>query len=63
MFNDVAAGYPGLASDQAIDYIAKYQVQANVWYGGPNPEASPRDIGKAIAVAAAFDDLLDAAQS
>ncbi|MFJ8478404.1 hypothetical protein [Kitasatospora sp. NPDC094011] len=63
MFTDVALGYPGLQSEDAIPYIAKYQVQASVWYGGPNPEASPRDIGKAVAVAKAFDDLLDAAQS
>ncbi|WKU42853.1 hypothetical protein Q3V23_01540 [Streptomyces sp. VNUA116] len=62
MFTDVAVGYPGLASDDAIAYIAKHQVQANVWYGGPNPQASPRDIAKSIAVATALDNLLDATQ-
>ncbi|MGE7388284.1 hypothetical protein ACQKM2_22725 [Streptomyces sp. NPDC004126] len=62
MFTDVAVGYPGLASDDAIPYIAKYQVQANVWYGGPNPEATPKQIAKSLAVASAFDSLLDAAQ-
>lgn len=63
MFAGVAVDYPGLASDGAVAYIAKYQVEALVWYGSPNPDASPRDITKSLRTARAFDQLLDAAQS
>lgn len=62
MFTDVAVGYPGLASDDALAFIAKYQTEADVWYGSTNPDASPRDIGKALRVSDAFNNLLDAAQ-
>lgn len=62
MFTDVAVGYPGLQSDDAIAFIAKHQVEADVWYASPNPDASPRDISKALQVSGAFSDLLDAAQ-
>ena len=62
MFTGVAVDYPGLAADEAIAYITKYQIEAGVWYGSPNPDASPRDISKALRISDAFGGLLDAAQ-
>jgi hypothetical protein len=62
IFSDVAVDYPGLASDDAVAYIAKHQVESGLWYGSPNPDLSPRDITKAARVSRAFDQLLDAAQ-
>jgi hypothetical protein len=62
MFTGVADGYPGLSSPDAVAYILKYQVQANVWYAS-NPDASVRDVSKSLRLAAVFDDLLDIAQT
>jgi hypothetical protein len=62
IFCDVAEGFPGLASDEAVAYIEKYQVEADLWYGSPSPDLSPRDITKAERVSQAFGQLLDAAQ-
>lgn len=62
MFTGVVVDYPGLASPEATSFIGKYQSEASVWYGSPDPEASPRDISKALRVSDAFGGLLDAAQ-
>lgn len=62
MFTGVADGYPGLESEAAVPYILKYTVQASVWYAS-NPQASVRDITRALKVSATFDQLLDIAQS
>lgn len=61
MFTGVAEGYPGLASPDAIPWILKYTLQASVWYAS-NPDATPREITKSLQIAAAFNNLLDAAQ-
>ena len=61
MFIDVADGYPGLESPDAVPYILKYTVQASVWYAS-NPQASVRDITRALRIAATFDQLLDIAE-
>jgi hypothetical protein len=63
IFSGVAEGFPGLeARDAALAYITKYQVEAGLWYGSPDPDLSPRDITKGRRVTQAFDQLLDAAQ-
>jgi len=62
MFVDVADGFPGLESPQALDYIQKHQIQADVWYAS-NPELTVRDITKAARVSKAFNELLDLSQS
>jgi hypothetical protein len=62
MFKDVALGYPGLESPEALEYLAKHQVEASVWYASPNPDASVRDVSRALQVSGAFNSLLDAAQ-
>ncbi|WP_395024491.1 hypothetical protein [Comamonas odontotermitis] len=62
MFMDVADGYPGLASPDALPYIEKYQVQASVWYAS-NDESTVRDVTRATKVSRIFGQLLDAAQS
>jgi hypothetical protein len=61
MFIGVADGYPGLESPDAIPYILKYTVQASVWYAS-NPQASVRDITRALQLSATFEQLLDIAQ-
>jgi hypothetical protein len=62
MFTGVGEGYPGLASPDAIPYLQKHQVEANVWYAS-NEEATVRDVSRALKVSNRFNDLLDAAQS
>lgn len=62
MFTGVALDYPGLESPEALAYLAGHQVEAGIWYGSPNPDASVRDISKALHVSGAFNNLLDAAQ-
>jgi len=62
MFVDIADGFPGLASPDALEYINKHQVEANLWYAS-NPESTVREIAKSNKVSLIFNDLLDAAQS
>ena len=62
MFVDIADGFPGLASPDAVAYIARYQIQADIWYAS-NPDMTVRDIGKAAKISRIFNELLDAAQS
>ena len=61
MFADIADGYPGLASPDAVAYIEKYQVQADVWYAS-NETATVRDVARGQRVLKIFNELLDAAQ-
>ena len=61
MFMDVADGYPGLASPEAVPYIEKYQIQADVWFAS-NETATVRDIARGQKVLRIFNELLDAAQ-
>ena len=62
MFKDVAEGFPGLASPDATAYIARYQVQADIWFAS-NADMTVRDTTKAFKIQRIFDDLLDAVQS
>lgn len=62
MFMGVAEGFPGMASPDALEYLAAHQVEAQVWYGSPNPDATPRDITRSLQVSGAVDALLDAVQ-
>ena len=59
MFKDVAEGYPGLSAPEAVAYIEKYQVQADVWFAS-NEAATVRDVARGQRVLAIFNDLLDA---
>lgn len=61
MFMDVAEGYLGLASPDAVAYIEKYQVQAALWYAS-NETATVRDVARGQRVLKIFNELLDAAQ-
>jgi hypothetical protein len=61
MFTDVAEGFPGLASAEAVPYLQKYQVQATLWYAS-NADATVRDVARGQKVVKAFGELLDAAQ-
>lgn len=61
MFTDVLEGFPGLASPEAIAYIEKYQVQADLWFAS-NEMATVRDVARGQRVLKIFNELLDAAQ-
>ena len=54
------AGYPGIHSSDIKDWIVKQQVTALAFYSA-YPEASVRDVWKALKTKKAFDTLLDAA--
>jgi len=54
------AGYPGIHSPDIKDWIVKQQVTALAFYSA-YPEASVRDVWKALKTKKAFDTLLDAA--
>ena len=54
--------YPGIKSPDIKDYIAKYQVTSTYFYSA-YPNASVRDIRKAMKVKSGLDVLLDAASS
>ena len=54
--------YPGIKSPDIKDYIAKSQVTATYFYSA-YPDASVRDIRKAMKVKSGLDVLLDAASS
>jgi hypothetical protein len=53
-------GYPGIRSPKIKDFIASHQVSAMAFYSA-YPDASVRDIWKALKIKNALDDLLDAA--
>src|ERR1700738_2912292 len=54
------AGYPGIHSAEIKDWIVKQQVSALAFYSA-YPEASVREVWKALKTKKAFDALLDAA--
>jgi hypothetical protein len=54
--------YPGIRSPNIKDYIVKSQVTATYFYSA-YPDASVRDIRKALKVEKGLDVLLDAASS
>ena len=54
--------YPGIKSPDIKDYIAKYQVTSTYFYSA-YPDASVRDIRKAMKIERGLDVLLDAASS
>ena len=54
--------YPGIKSPDIKDYIAKYQVTSTYFYSA-YPDASVRDIRKAMKIESGLDVLLDAASS
>ena len=54
------AGYPGIHSPDVKDWIVKQQVTATAFYSA-YPDASVRDIWKALKTKKAFDGLLDEA--
>jgi hypothetical protein len=56
------AGYPGIHSPEIKGWIVSQQVTALGFYSA-YPEASVRDVWKALKTKKAFDDLLDAAES
>ena len=61
MFEEVE-DYPGIKSPNIKDYIVKSQVTATYFYSA-YPDASVRDIRKAMKVKSGLDVLLDAASS
>ena len=54
--------YPGIKSPDIKDYIVKHQITSTYFYSA-YPDASVRDIRKAIKVKSGLDVLLDAASS
>ena len=56
------SGDPGIHSPEIKDWIVSQQVTALGFYSA-YPEASVRDVWKALKTKKAFDDLLDAAES
>jgi hypothetical protein len=54
------AGYPGIHSPQIKEWIVEQQVTALAFYSA-YPDASVRDVWKALKTKKAFDALLDAA--
>ena len=62
MFLDVMDGYPGAQAPGFIDFVKKYQVQADIWYVS-NASAAVKDITKGQKVLQAFEALLDTASS
>lgn len=54
------AGYPGARSSGFKDWLVKNQVEALAFYSA-YPEASVRDVWKALKTKKSFDTLLDAA--
>jgi hypothetical protein len=59
LFHEVA-DYPGIRSPQIKDFIARHQVSAMAFYSA-YPDATVRDIWKAMKIKNAFEALLDAA--
>jgi hypothetical protein len=62
MFLDVLEGYPGSNSPHIGEFVAKYQVEADIWFVS-NPDMTVKDIAKAGKMMNSFEILLDAASS
>lgn len=61
MFTGVGEGYPGIASPDAVPYIQKYALEADLWFAS-SADATVRDVERGQNVVKAFGELLDAAQ-
>lgn len=59
-FNE-CEGYPGIHSPDVKAYIHKHQVPATLFYSA-YPDATVRDVWKALKTKAALNDLLDTAE-
>ena len=59
---EVVEDYPGIKSPDIKDYIVKHQVTATHFYSA-YPNASVRDVWKALKIKGGLDVLLDAASS
>ena len=55
-------GYPGIHSPDIRDWIVKHQVSADFFYTA-YPDASVRDVGKALKIKGGLDIILDSAAS
>jgi hypothetical protein len=62
MFSGVAEGYTNFGDPAMLDYVAKYQVEADLWFV-ENESATPREIKRALKLSEAFNTMLDSAQS
>src|SRR4051812_45654640 len=62
MFLGVLDGYKGGNDPGITDWVAKVQIQADLWYAS-NPSVSVKDVARAQKVMQAFDALLDSASS
>lgn len=62
MFLGVGEGYPGGHAPGVVEWVAKYQLQADLWYAS-NPTMTAKKTAKAQLVMQAFDALLDAASN
>ena len=62
MFLGVLEGYAGGHDPGIVDWVAKVQIQADLWYAS-NPSMSVQDVTRAQKVMQAFDALLDSASS
>jgi len=62
MFLDVLEGYAGANDPGFIEFVATYQIEADLWYAS-NPDLTARDIAKAGKMMKAFETLLDVASS
>jgi len=62
MFLDVLEGYAGANDPGFIEWVATYQIEADVWYAS-NPDLTARDIAKSGKMMKAFETLLDVASS
>lgn len=62
MFLDVLEGYLGANDPHFTEFVAKYQIEADLWYAS-NPDMTAKDIAKAGKMMKAFETLLDAASS
>jgi len=62
MFLGVLDGYAGGHDPGILDWVAKVQIQADLWYAS-NPTTTVKDVTRAQKVMQAFDALLDAASS
>ena len=62
LFLDVLEGYPGANDPHIVEFIAKYQIEADLWFAS-NPDLTAQDIAKGGKVMSAFETLLDVASS
>jgi hypothetical protein len=62
MIFEEVEGFPGIRSPNIKDYIVKYQVAATYFYSA-YPNASVKDVQKALKIKGGLDVVLDAASS